>query len=147
MVLVAGIEPQGRIEPKMLGAVTLGKEPPMITSPSGPVLVMAGVKAVFGWLQSSELPTFSWVWIEPPSPHRLMFSMKDLSSWLHELKVSATVMRATTAPRATLLGVTMLAVPLLLAVLTPWTSSTTLSSSNWLWPHDDGLSSMKKPTC
>ena len=77
IVLVAGIEPQGRIEPKMLGAVTLGKGPWMMTSPSGPVLVIAGVKGTRSGCCSFELPMVCWVWIEPPSPRRPMVSMTE----------------------------------------------------------------------
>ncbi len=91
----------------------------MITSPSGPVLEMDGVKGILVLLLSGELPIVCWVWIEPPSPRMLMVWMTELSSRPVAAKVSATVMSAITEPRATLLGVTMLAVPVLFAVLTP----------------------------
>ncbi len=143
MVVVAGIEPLGRIEPKMLGAVTLGRGPWMITSPSGPLLVMAGVKFDSVRLPSSELPIVCWVWIEPPSPRMLTVWITESSSWSLELKVSATVKSAITEPRATLLAVSMLAVPKLLAVLSPSTWSATFRLSKLPLP---GVSSMKKPT-
>ena len=52
----------------------------MITSPSGPVLVIDGVIGVFVWLLLPGLPMVCWVWIEPPSPRRPMFSMTEFWS-------------------------------------------------------------------
>src|SRR5262245_50423575 len=120
MMLVAGMAPVEVSEPKILGAVMLGMAPRTDTSPRGPVLVMEGVKDCTG--KVGVFPTGWKVVSDPPSPCKEIFSMTSLLTrpGLLGLKVSSAVIRATTAPRATLLGWVLFPVPALLAVLTPW---------------------------
>src|SRR5262249_40047117 len=103
--------PLATSEPKILGAVTLGRAPTRTdTSPSGPVLVMEGVKDFTG--RVDVLPMGWKVMIDPPSPCKKIFCMTSLLRMPWVLKVSTAVIGAPTAPRAPLLGWVMFPVPL-----------------------------------
>src|SRR5262249_52676902 len=125
MMLVAGMAPVEVSEPKILGAVMLGMAPRTDTSPNGPAPGMEG-----GEKDTGQGTVFAAGWMvvsDPPSPCKEIFSMTSLLTrpGMLGLKVSTAVIRATTAPRATLLGWVLFPVPLLLAVLTPWTVKST----------------------
>src|SRR6516164_7499910 len=102
MMLVAGIGPLATSDPKILGAVMLGMAPRTDTSPSGPVLVIDGVNGFLG--KVDVFPTGWKVVSEPPSPCKEIFSMTSLFKFPVPPKVSTAVTKATTDPRATLLG-------------------------------------------
>ena len=75
------------------------------------------------------------VWIEPPSPRRLIgLDDRALEAMLHLHERLGDLQERNHGARAELLGVTSLFVPVLLAVFTLWTTRTTLLLSNWPLP-------------
>src|SRR6266851_7902011 len=93
--------PLATSEPKMLGAVTLGRAPRTFTSPSGPVLVMEGVNGCTG-----DVPVLPMGWkviSDPPSPCKKTFCMTSLFKFPVEPKVStAVIIRCGGQPQALL---------------------------------------------